>query len=74
MLEGKVPMSSLQIVQAVTKPSTKVDLAKLQAKLVVETIAMFDEGHLNETNINTSNDRPLATKIVFLFDIATKLA
>jgi hypothetical protein len=44
MLEGKVPMPSLEVAQAVTEPSTDEDLAKLRAKLATEAIAAFDEG------------------------------
>jgi hypothetical protein len=42
MLEGKTPMPSLEVAQAVTAPPTEEDLVALRAKLAVEAIAAFD--------------------------------
>lgn len=44
MLEGKVPMPSLDVAQIITSPSTDNNLTKLQAKLAVEAITTFDKG------------------------------
>lgn len=52
MLEGKVLMPSLHVAQVVTKFSIEEDLAKLQAKLTANTIAIFDKSDLKEININ----------------------
>lgn len=48
MLEDKVSMSSLEVVQAISKPSIKKYLTKLQDKLAIETIVIFDKCHLKE--------------------------
>ena len=54
-------MPSLEIAQAITKPSTKEDLAKLQAKLATEAIATFEENIVHQTTPNLPFDAPLAT-------------
>jgi len=74
MLEGKVPMPSLEVAQAVTKPSTDEDLAKLQAKLAAEAIAAFDEGASQLTEPSPSFDVPLATGVAYLSDVAARPA
>lgn len=74
ILQDEIYMPSLQVVQVVTKPSTRKDLIKLQTKLVVETIAIFDEGYLKDTNINLSSDMLLATWIEFLFIVLIRSA
>lgn len=72
MLEGKVPISFLYVAQLVVKPSIKENLNILQAKLKVDTIAIFDEDNLKKTNINSSSEVPLAIKIEFLSNIIAK--
>lgn len=44
-------------------PFVEKDLVKLQAKLVVETIAIFDDSELKET---------MAITIVFIFNIIAR--
>ncbi len=74
MLEGKVPMPSLEMAQAVTEPSTDEDLAKLRAKLAAEAIAAFDEGASQQTEPNPSFDAPLPTGVAYLSDVAARSA
>ena len=42
ILEGKAPMPSLEVAQAIIEPSTEEDLSKLQAKLAAEAIRVFE--------------------------------
>ena len=42
MLEGKVPMPSLEVSQAVTAPPIEEDLVAMRAQLAAEAIAAFD--------------------------------
>lgn len=74
MLEGKVPMPSLEVAQAVTEPSTDEDLAKLRAKLAAEAIAAFDEGASQQTEPSPSFDAPLPTGVAYLSDVAARSA
>lgn len=70
ILEGKVPIPSLQVLQIITKPSIKEDLAKLQVELATKIIFIFDEDYLKEINKNfePSCEVPLATRVAILFD------
>lgn len=54
--------------------SIKEDLAKFYVKLVVETIAIFDEGFFKEINTNLSSNMPLAIRVTFLLDIVDRIA
>ena len=74
MLEGKVPMPSLEVVQAVTKPSTDEDLARLRAQLAAKAIAAFDDGASERIEPCPPFDAPLATGVAYLSDVAARPA
>ena len=61
MLEGKLPMPSPEVAQAITEPSTEEDFAKLRAKLAAEAIATFEDNVAQQMTPNPPFDVPLAT-------------
>ena len=72
MLEGELPMPSLEVAQTITQPCTEEDLAKLRAKLATEAIATFEENVVHQMTPNPPFDVPLATRLAYLADVAAK--
>ena len=60
MLEANLPMPSLEVAHAITKPCTEEDLAKLGAKLGIEAIATFEENVISQRTPNPPFEVPLA--------------
>jgi len=48
MLEGKIPMPSLEVAQAMIELCKEKNLVNLQAKLAYEIIVVFEEGVLQQ--------------------------
>lgn len=72
MLEGEVSMPLLEAAQVITTHSTNQDLAKLQAKLVAESIATFNEGVSQQTVLNISSNVSSTMGVAYHAYIATK--
>lgn len=54
MLGGKVPMPSLEVLQALTAPFTKENLVLMRAKLVVEAIVAFEANAMSSLAAQSS--------------------
>ena len=74
MMEGKVPMPSLEVSQAVTAPSTEEDLVALRAKLAAEAISAFDAKSTSSLTAQSSEDQSLISGVAYLSDIAPRSA
>lgn len=72
MLEGKMTMPSLEVGQALTKPSTNEGFAKFWTKLATKAIVVFDESSLQYIEPSLSSDAPLAREMTYLVDIAAR--
>jgi hypothetical protein len=74
MLEGKVPMPSLEVSQIVTVPPTLEDLVGLQAKLATEAISAFEANATSPPIVQSSGDQSLIAEVAYLSDIAARSA
>ena len=77
ILERKTSSSSLTVAEAITNIPTSEDpeeVAKRQARLVVETIASFDAHTLDDRGPITSYDSRESTGAIYPSDVATRLA
>jgi len=72
MLEGKIPMPSLEVAQVITKPSMEKDLLNLRAKLVAEAIVVFDKGVLQQAKPLLLSNTLLTTGVAYLANVATR--
>jgi len=72
ILESKLHMPCLEVAQAITKPFTKEDLAKLQAKLATEAIVVIEEGVLQHTKPSLLFDAPLTIGVAYLVDVVAR--
>jgi len=72
MLEGKVPMLSLEVAQLIIEPSMEKDLVNLQAKLAIEAIAIFEEGVLQQEEPPLLLDAPSTRGVAYLVDVVVR--
>lgn len=74
MLEGKVPMPSLAVSQAVMAPPTEEDLVAMRAQLAAEAIAAFDANATSTPVAQSSGDQSLVSGVAYLSDVAARSA
>ncbi len=74
MLEGKVPMPSLEVSQAVTAPPIEEDLVAMQAKLAAEAISAFEANASLPSIGQPSRDQTLISGVAYLSDVAARSA
>ena len=74
MLEGKVPMPSLEVSQAVTAPPSEEDLVAMRAQLAAEAIAAFDANATTTPVEQSSRDQSLVSGVAYLSDVAARSA
>ena len=74
MLEGKVPMPSLEVSQAVTAPPTEEDLVAMRAKLAAEAVAAFEANATATPAVRSSGDQSLISGVAYLSDVAARSA
>ena len=67
-------MPSLEVAQAITKPSTEEDLAKLRAKPAAEAIATFEKNVVHQMTPYPPFDVPLSTGVAYLADVTARFA
>lgn len=70
MLEGKVPMPSLEVAQAVVLPPSEEELVAMRAKLAAEAIAEFEANASSSPLVQSSEDHSLISGVAYLADIA----
>ena len=74
MLEGKVPIPSLKVSQAVTVPLTKEEMVAMRAKLAAEAISLFEANATSPPIIQSSGDQTLISGVNYLSDVAVRSA
>ena len=61
MFEGKVPIPSLEVSQAVMAPPTNEDLVAMRANLAVEAISAFEANATSTLTVQSSRDQSLVS-------------
>ena len=74
MLEGKVPIPSMEVSQAVIAPPTEEELVALRAKLAAEAISIFEANAAPTPPLQPSEDQSLISGVAYLSDIAARSA
>jgi hypothetical protein len=74
MLEGKVPIPSMEVLQAVIAPPTEDELVALRAKLAAEAISIFEANAAPTPPLQPSVDQSLISGVAYLSDIAARSA
>lgn len=74
MLEGKVPIPSLEVSQAVMAPPTEDELVAMRAKLAAEAILIFEADAPPTPPLQSSEDQSLISGVAYLSDIAARSA
>ena len=72
MLEGKVPMSSLEVSHAMTAPPTEEDMVAIRAKLAVEALSIFEANATSPPIIQPSRDQALISRVAYLSNDAAR--
>ena len=74
MLEGKVPMPSQEVSQAVMATPTEDELVAIRAKLAAEAISIFEANAAPTPSLQPSEDQSLISGVAYLSDIAARSA
>ena len=72
MLEGKVPMPSMEVSQAVMAPPTEEELAAIRAKLAAEAISIFEANAVPPPSLQPSVDQSVISGVAYLSDVAER--
>ena len=72
MLEGKVPMPSMEVSQVVLALPTKDELVAIRAKLAASAISIFEANAALLSSLQSSEDHSLISGVAYLSDVAAR--